>query len=150
MVLFLRALRAGTGNLSFSVALVTPGNARNTTDVSKEKPPRRVLFVCGLNRYRSKTAEALYRDAPGFEVKSAGLDRIAKVQVSQELLDWAHIVVVMEKRQRNVLHKRFRSLYQRKRIESIDVDDSHDFADPGLTALLREKLAPLLGAIPTV
>lgn len=133
-----------------SVALETPGDARNTRDVSKEKRPRRVLFVCALNRYRSKTAEALYRDSPGFEVKSAGLDRIAKVQVSQELLDWADIVIVMEKRQRNVLHKRFRNLYQRKRIECIDVDDSHDFADPGLTALLREKLAPLLGESPTV
>lgn len=107
-----------------------------------------MLFVCALNRYRSKTAEALYLEAPGFEVKSAGLDRIAKVQVTQELLDWADIVVVMEKRQRNVLHKRFRSLYQRKRIESIDVDDSRDFAAPGLAALLREKLAPLLGDSP--
>lgn len=115
--------------------------------MAKEKHPRRVLFVCALNRYRSKTAEALYRDCPGYEVKSAGLDRIAKVPVSQELLDWAEIVVVMEKRQRNVLHKRFRNLYERKRIECLNVDDSHDFADPGLTALLREKLAPLLGEI---
>lgn len=65
-------------------------------------------------------------------------------------MDWADIVVVMEKRQRNVLHKRFRNLYQGKWIEILHGDDQHNYAAPGVTALMREKLAPLLGESPTV
>lgn len=57
----------------------------------------RILFVCTVNKYRSKTAEKVFGDYEQYETKSAGIDKEAVVQLNQELLDWADLIVVMEK-----------------------------------------------------
>src|SRR6185437_15723085 len=47
---------------------------------SEEAMVKRVLFVCEGNIHRSRTAEVLYGDTPGLEVRSAGLANSARVQ----------------------------------------------------------------------
>ena len=102
---------------------------------------RRVLFVCSQNRLRSPTAARLCGRRSDLEVRSAGTDRDANVRVTAELLEWADVVFVMERRHRNVIHKRFRSLYERKRIVCLYIPDQFDFMDPALVELLRARLA---------
>ncbi len=60
----------------------------------------KVLFVCTQNLLRSLTAEALYRGRPDLDVRSAGIAPDARVPVTEELLQWAEIVFVMEERHR--------------------------------------------------
>lgn len=106
---------------------------------------KRVLFVCDENRYRSPTAEKLYRDTPGLEVRSAGLSPSAKVRFTGELLEWAHLTFVMERRQRNKIHKLHPDLYRRKKIICLYIADDYEFMDPLLVSLLKSKLSPYLG-----
>lgn len=105
----------------------------------------RVLFVCNQNRLRSPTAERIYARSPHLEVRSAGVDRDATVPITAELLGWADIVYVMEKRQRNIIHKRFLELYGTKRIVCLYIPDHYDYMDPNLIGLLMVKLVPYLG-----
>ena len=56
-----------------------------------------VLFVCSGNRDRSPTAEQLFQDVPGWDVKSAGTWPDAETKVTKEMLDWADRIFVMER-----------------------------------------------------
>ena len=103
-----------------------------------------VLFICDANRLRSPTAEAVFRNRPGINVRSAGVGKEATVPASLELLEWADLIFVMEKRQRNIIHSRFKELYQRKRIICLYIPDEYEFMDPELVALLQAKVPPYL------
>lgn len=86
---------------------------------------------------RSPTAECVFRDRPGLEVKSAGIDRDARIIVSAELVEWADIIFTMENHQRNVIRRRFAALTPRKRIVSLRIPDEYDFMDAELITILE-------------
>jgi predicted protein tyrosine phosphatase len=104
----------------------------------------KILFVCDANRLRSPTAEAIFTGRIDIEVKSAGVAKEATVPISIELLEWADLVFVMEKRQRNIIHSRFKEIYDRKRIICLYIPDEFEFMDPELIALLQERVTPYL------
>ena len=105
-------------------------------DTKKQK----ILFLCNQNRLRSPTAEAVFRENPTLEVKSAGVDKDASVSVNLELLEWADIIFVMEKRQRNIIHKKFKDIYRNKRIVCLYIPDDYEYMDPDLVQLLKMRL----------
>jgi predicted protein tyrosine phosphatase len=98
---------------------------------------RRVLFVCSQNRLRSPTAEQVFRSWPGIEVASAGLDASAEKPVTSELLQWAHIIFVMEKSHRSKLSKKFKSHIKNHRIICLNIPDEYEYMDPRLVSLLQ-------------
>ena len=104
----------------------------------------KVLFVCDANRLRSPTAEAIFSGRPNLEVKSAGLAKQATVPLTIELLEWADLIFVMEKRQRNIIQSKFKEIYQRKRIICLYIPDDFEFMDPELIGLLEERVTPYL------
>jgi predicted protein tyrosine phosphatase len=106
---------------------------------------RRVLFVCEGNVHRSPTAERLYSSTPGIEARSAGLSHLARVQVTEELLAWADVVFVMERRLRALLRRRFGAALVGKELVCLGVPDDFQFQQPELVAALAERLAPHLG-----
>jgi len=106
----------------------------------------KVLFVYTQNLLRSPTAEALYRGRLGLEVRSAGIALDARVPVTEELLQWAEIVFVMEERHRQYLPRHFYSaIGGAKRIICLDVPDIYPYMDSELVLILTEKLRPYLG-----
>lgn len=105
----------------------------------------KVLFVCTQNLLRSPTAEALYRSRPELEVRSAGIAPDARVPVTEELLQWAEIVFVMEERHRLYLQCNFPALARAKRIVCLNVPDVFYYMDAELVLILTEKLRPYLG-----
>jgi len=107
--------------------------------------PRRVLFVCEGNLHRSPTAERLYAATPGIRARSVGLSDLARVQVTDELLAWADVVFVMERRLRAVLRRRFAAAVAGKVVVCLGVPDDFRFGQPELMAVLAERLAPHLG-----
>lgn len=109
-----------------------------------ESKVRKILFVCTANRLRSPTAEKIFSSHPGVDARSAGVGREATLPVSAELLEWADIIFVMEKRHRNIIHSRFKEIYQRKRIICLYIPDEFEFMDPELIILLEEKVTPYL------
>ena len=100
----------------------------------------RVLFVCNQNENRSKTAEEMFKNR--FETKSAGL--FNDDPVTEEQLEWADLVVVMEDRQRTLISNRFPGQYMQKRILSWHIPDIYHHNQPELVELLQAKAVELL------
>lgn len=104
----------------------------------------RLLFVCSKNRLRSPTAETVFSHYPGVEVASAGTNGDAETVVSSDLLDWADIVFVMEKRHRDFVSAKFGSAAKDKRIVVLGIPDRYGYMDPELVRLLEMKVRPYL------
>jgi predicted protein tyrosine phosphatase len=108
---------------------------------------RRVLFICEGNLHRSPTAEDLYRGLSGLEVRSAGLSDLARTQVTEDLLEWADMIFVMEKRLAKLITRRFGTTAFRPKIISLEIPDDYQRGEPALESLLQERLKPYLGTI---
>lgn len=75
------------------------------------------------------------------EVASAGTEQDVETPVSRDLLEWADVVVCMEKRHRERLRKQFRGAKRDDEILTLGLPDEYEFMDPELVALL-ERLVP--------
>jgi predicted protein tyrosine phosphatase len=105
----------------------------------------KILFICSRNRWRSPTAEDIFRDYEGLETDSAGLDSDAEVSLCSEALDWADIIFVMEQAHRSKLSKHFQPWLNGKRIVCLNIPDQYRYMDPALVKILKAKVLPLLG-----
>ena len=99
----------------------------------------RILFVCARNRLRSPTAEAVFADCSGVEVDSAGLNDDADVVLSPEQIEWADLILVMEKSHRTKLARKFRRYLGGKRIGVLEIPDKFDYMDPELVKLIKQR-----------
>lgn len=108
------------------------------------KHKKRILFLCSQNKLRSPTAEAIFTDHPAIEVDSAGLNHDAEVALSHEQIEWADLIVVMEKSHQIRLNRKFRSVLAGKRIAVLNIPDEYDCMDPALIGLLKIRCAPYL------
>jgi predicted protein tyrosine phosphatase len=104
----------------------------------------RVLFVCSRNQWRSPTAEDLYRNDSRMEVRSGGVSRAARRQVTEKLLQWADLVLVMEHAHKRRLCEQFPDLAREAHIEVLDIPDDYTAMHPDLIDLLRARIEPLL------
>jgi len=105
---------------------------------------QRVLFICGQNRLRSPTAEQVFSSWPGIETSSAGLKNDSENPVTPELLAWAELIFVMEKRHKAKLAEKFKASCRHARIICLDIPDIYAFMDKDLIALLLKKVSPFL------
>ena len=100
----------------------------------------RLLFICGRNRLRSPTAEAIFAAHDGLETLSAGLNRDAETPVSGDLLDWAEVIFVMERGHRRKLQQRFQAFLKDKRIVVLGIPDDYGYMQPELVRLLEDRV----------
>jgi predicted protein tyrosine phosphatase len=105
---------------------------------------RRLLFVCSQNKLRSRTAEAVYSGHPGIEVDSAGLNHDAVVPLSHEQIEWADLILVMEKSHRNKLSKNFRKHLSGKRVVVLGIPDEYNYMDPALVERIKARCAQFI------
>lgn len=103
-----------------------------------------LLFLCSRNQWRSPTAEAVYQNDPRVEVRSAGVSPAARRRVTEKLLRWADLVLVMEHAHKQRLRELFPDLIHDLRVEVLDIPDDYEFMDPELVSLIRERVEPLL------
>jgi len=101
----------------------------------------KLLFVCSRNRWRSPTAERVFRDREGIEARSAGTSPKAKRRISERDLDWADLTFVMEKRHRTMIVERFGS---RPNIVVLGIPDEYELMDPELVEMLRVQVEAVL------
>ena len=107
---------------------------------------KRFLFVCSQNKLRSPTAEQIFSKRSDIEVSSAGTNNDAENPIELEQIEWADVIVVMEKHHRNKMQKRFYSALKTKRAVVLDIPDEYDFMDNGLIRLLEIKMLRYLSA----
>jgi predicted protein tyrosine phosphatase len=110
--------------------------------------PLRILFVCARNHWRSPTAEQVYRQDPRVEVRSAGVSARSPHAASAADLDWAHLVLAMERRHLARLREAFPGRADFPPMESLEIPDDYRFMDPELIQLIRAGTEPFLAALP--
>ncbi len=101
---------------------------------------KKLLFVCTANRFRSKTAEDIFKQDLRFEVKSAGTDNFAKTQINKALLEWADYIFVMEKIHKKIINKQYPKIYNNKRIVCLSIQDIYNYMDHELVNILKTKI----------
>lgn len=101
----------------------------------------RILFISS-NELRSPTAERVFADRA--ETDSAGLAPDAALRLEPEQLLWADLVVVMEKKHRAALNRRFSRHLSGTRVVCLDIPDRYDYMQPELVELLERRMARIL------
>jgi protein-tyrosine phosphatase len=103
-----------------------------------------ILFVCSGNKWRSRTAEAIFKHNQNHNVKSAGTENNARVKVTEKLIGWADLIFVMEKRHKQRLQEKFDRILTIKKIVVLDIEDNYRFMDEELIETLKTSVSPYL------
>lgn len=96
---------------------------------------KNILFVCSRNKWRSLTAETIYKNNSQFSVKSAGTENSALVKINSKLLTWADLIFVMEKHHKEKLINNFPNETKNAEIIILEIADIYKFMD---TELIEE------------
>lgn len=99
-----------------------------------------LLFICSENRLRSPTAESVFSAYPGIKAIGAGTGLYAQTPVSRELIEWANIVLVMEKHHQNEVARMYKDALKEKPLVCLDIPDRYEFMQPELITLLKERV----------
>lgn len=102
----------------------------------------RVLFICSQNRLRSPTAEQVFSQYEGLECDSAGVHDSADVPLGPEQLEWADLIIAMERAHRGKIQAKFRRHLAGKRIVVLGIPDEYGYMNPELVRLLEAKVMP--------
>ena len=102
--------------------------------------PKKLLFICSRNRWRSLTAEHMLKGHPGFSVKSAGTEPGARIRVNEGHIGWADLIFVMEKKQAQILKTKFSEALAGKEMICLQIPDDFEFMHPDLIDLLKANL----------
>lgn len=105
---------------------------------------RKLLFICSRNQWRSRTAETLFRNRQGVEVKSAGTANNARIRVNAKLLKWAEAVLVMEGKHQRYLLSHFPGEMKYKELLVLDIPDEFRYMDEELVVELEAVVEELL------
>jgi predicted protein tyrosine phosphatase len=102
-----------------------------------------LLFVCRYNEMRSCTGETIYA-AKGYNVRSAGTEKWAKVPLSNEIILWAEMIFVMEEKQKVIINTEFGDSAKDKKIFVLDIPDHYYYMESELVKLIKYKVTPYL------
>lgn len=103
-----------------------------------------VLFVCSRNRWRSPTAEIIYKNTHGIKVKSAGTEPSERIKITVKLIEWANIIFVMEKKHKQRLTENFPGNIPNKSIIVLDIPDEYEYMDEELIKNIEISVRPYL------
>ncbi len=102
-----------------------------------EKP--NLLVVCGKNKKRSKTAEHIFKHDDRFHIRSVGVSPKSTRKISENDLNWADLVLVMETEHRAKIQEIYQHLAL-PTIKVLDIPDEYEFMDEELVEILTDKI----------
>jgi predicted protein tyrosine phosphatase len=103
-----------------------------------------LLFICSRNKWRSRTAEIIFKNDPTHHVKSAGTDDGAKVRVNEKNLDWADIIFVMEDKHKQRIKEKFNTATITNKIVVLEIPDDYQYMDLELIDIIKTSVSPYL------
>ena len=104
----------------------------------------KVLFVCGMNKKRSLTAQKIYQSDPRVEVRSAGVSAASKTKLTEAHIEWADLILVMEKKYKERIVEVFKRRKSVPKIESLEIPDEYEYMDDELVQILKASIEPYL------
>ena len=110
---------------------------------------KKILFVCSANKQRSKTAEDYFAEKlEGYEFKSAGTNikvcnKEGTSPLTEELLIWADIVLLMEQKHKDLINKAVGDNYNGK-MNVLGIPDKFRYYQKELIAILNLKCDHIL------
>jgi len=106
----------------------------------------KLLCVCSKNQWRSPTAERIYRNDNRIEVRSSGTSKKAKHRISIKDIEWADLIMCMEKKHKQQVDRIFNSS-KLPPIIVLDIEDKYKFMDKNLISLLELKIENILSNV---
>jgi predicted protein tyrosine phosphatase len=103
-----------------------------------------ILFICSRNKWRSATAETIYKNHADHQVRSAGTEPSARIKISAKLIIWADLIFVMEKKHKQRIAERFPEEIYEKEIIILDIPDDYQYMDEELIDEIELKVADYL------
>ena len=104
-----------------------------------KKKNMKILFVCSRNKRRSRTAENIFRNQQLFSAKSAGFSDKSPVKISEKLIVWADLILLMEHEHAKRLRQVFSDVKLPK-MAVLNIKDNYEFMDEQLVNILKEKI----------
>ncbi len=103
-----------------------------------------LLFICSRNKWRSRTAETIFKDNGQHAIKSAGTAKSARIRVQQSMLDWADKIWVMEQKHKDRLAQDWDTTAYKDKIIVLDIPDEYTYMDEELIEILEHSLSEYL------
>jgi predicted protein tyrosine phosphatase len=112
---------------------------------------KKVLTVCSAGCLRSPTAAHILSSEPwNFNTRCAGTsEEYAIVPVTEALLVWADVILVMDEFQQRIINERQNKLaeeyeaFDYKQVINLDIPDNFDYRNPKLVKIMTEKFKEL-------
>jgi predicted protein tyrosine phosphatase len=102
------------------------------------------LFICSKNRIRSLTAEHIFQNKPGLQVRSAGTAIDARRRVNSSDIEWADHIFVMEEKHRQILEQKYPTQIHMTQVTCLDVGNEYQYMEEELVTVLEELLQEFL------
>jgi len=99
-----------------------------------------ILFVCTENKLRSATAEAVFSSYENINAIGAGTNNDAETPVSGDLIEWADVILVMEKAHKSKISSKYKDLLKGKKLAVLAIPDNYDYMDPELVSILESRV----------
>ena len=103
-----------------------------------------ILFVCSRNRWRSPTAEAIFKTSQVHIARSAGTEPSARIKLTTKLIAWADIIFAMEKRHKQRMLESFALETDGKEIVVLNIPDEYQYMDKELIESIKLSVSPYL------
>lgn len=92
-----------------------------------------------MNKKRSLTAQNIYKNDPRVEVRSAGVSTSSKTKLAETHIEWADLIMVMEKKYKERIFDIFKRRKEFPRIESLEILDEYEYMDDELIQIIRDS-----------
>ena len=99
-----------------------------------------LLFVCSENKLRSPTAENVFSEYDGIYAIGAGTNSDSETPLSGDLIEWADVILPMEKSHRKKISAKYSELLKGKRLVCLEVPDNYEYMQPELIKLLKTRV----------
>lgn len=99
----------------------------------------KLIVVCGRNKKRSRTAEYIFKNDERFNIRSVGISSKSERKITEQDLNWADLVLVMELGHRTRIRGTYRHL-QLPKIEVLNIEDEFEFMNKKLVQLLTDRI----------
>lgn len=97
-----------------------------------------------MNKWRSPTAEKIYKNKPLVKVRSAGTSSKVRHHVSHADLRWADLIIAMESKHVQRLQADFPEAIRYIEIHTLDIEDRYEYMHPELIEELKASIDPIL------